>query len=98
MKTNELNKRDLENATKMYIEDRVDLAWNCSLEEYVEHYLKRCECCGELVREDLVEMKNWDGRMLKVCSECCYEMSNEIEEFEDQHSEYQDYLLMEEFR
>lgn len=97
MKIDELNKEELRKVTQMYIEERESQPWLCSLEEFCESFVKRCECCGELVVSDceLKTTKNWKGETLHLCDEC-YEESKLVEEdgydYYDESEEYQDYF------
>lgn len=83
MKIKDLNKEELQEVTDMYIKERDMMGWLCSLEEYCESYVRKCESCGELVylwdgNEDLPVGTNYRGEKYRSCPEC-YKESKEYE-------------------
>lgn len=76
MKLNELNKSELQEVTKIYIEERDICPWLCTLEEFAERFVRKCECCEEFVLVedyDLPIVTNFRGEKYHVCDECLKE-------------------------
>ena len=83
MNINELNKEELQKVTELYIKERDTMTWLCSLEEFVENFIRKCESCGKLVSvsdsdEDLKIGTNFKGESYHCCDNC-YEDSIEYE-------------------
>lgn len=77
MNINELNKEELQEVTELYIKERDTMTWLCSLEEFCESFIRKCESCRELVLVDdcdceLPIAKNYRGNEYHCC-EICYE-------------------------
>lgn len=84
MEMKDLNAYDMKKLVELYVKERKYFIWMITLEEFYEHYVRRCECCHELtvLEERDVELetrKMWDGKVLSCCSECC-EVVDECEE------------------
>lgn len=92
MKIKDLNKKELQKVTSMYVEERDMLYGKWSLEEFCECFIRRCDNCGELVKiEDEEELKSfisWRGEHLHVCHEC----ECEFEEDSSTDYEYDEYI------
>lgn len=53
----------------------------CSVREFCNYYLHRCECCGTIEYiERCKNILNWDGYMEKVCANCFEQIQNDNEE------------------
>lgn len=79
MNINELNKEELQKVTELYIKERDTMAWLCSLEEFCESFIRKCESCGELILVDdyyceLPIAKNYRGNEYHCCETCYDEM------------------------
>ena len=83
IKMNELNKKELQEVTDLYIKERDNYCDLITIEEFVEHYVGRCDNCGKFVvrdcSEDLLEDVTWRGEHINVCREC----------YEEEHKEYE---------
>lgn len=83
MTIKELNKEELFEVVKIYEKERNTCPWLCSLEEFVENFIRKCESCGKLVSvydsdEDLKIGTNFKGESYHCCDNC-YEDSIEYE-------------------
>lgn len=95
IKMKELRGKDLEKVVELYIQERDNFCWAITLEEFVKHYLRQCDCCGEYVvleeRDvELEERKNWNGEILSCCEQCCQEIDSDTE-CEDEFDGYDEY-------
>ena len=52
----------------------------CSVREFCNYYLHRCECCATIVYSDkCTNVVNWDGYMKKVCPNCLEHIQDDID-------------------
>lgn len=98
MKIKDLNKEELQEVTKIYIKERHTAPWLCSLEEFCESFVRKCECCGELVVVDdgdkeLPVYTNFKGEKCHMCENCIPEEEYTYEP--DYYDEYTEFHRME---
>lgn len=80
----EMKGEKLQEIVNLYIKERKYFIWDITLEEFVEHYVRECECCANLVvleeRDvELEERTMWNGKVCKCCESCCDEVDSENE-------------------
>lgn len=104
MKINDLNKEELQEIISLYIDTKDDFTWMCSLEEFCEDFVRKCECCGKFVvvengGDELPTLVNWKGDKYKACSNCIEESQeeycNEDGVPDEDYDKYVDYKLEE---
>lgn len=84
IKMNELNKKELQEVTNLYVKERDNFCWLISIEEFVKDYVRKCDACGKFVvvedaDDQLLEDTTWRCEHIHVCREC----------YEEEHKEYE---------
>lgn len=75
MKIKELNEKELQEVTNLYVKERDNFCWLVSIEEFVKDYVRKCDACGKfVVVEDvdnrLLEYTKWRCEHIYVCQDC----------------------------
>lgn len=92
MELAKLNKDSLNKAVEFYIKDKINVPKTTTFEEYVDTYLKECDCCGEIFIDDDL---NKDTCL--ICeSEINYKTTSVVDDIDPQYDYYEEKLIREE--
>lgn len=84
MKFEDFTKEELIDVINLYIENKEK--WIPTLEDFYTHYLRRCECCGEIICVDgdseLKEIEFMKNGHELTTMKCCDKCIKEIEDSE----------------